>query len=74
VGAATGVMRRVIQSAPAVDQAPAGIVAEAKPSDDVTVVPAEVVVFASTGGAGEPEVDDQTVKWTWKAPFLPAES
>ena len=46
-GAAVGVMRRTIQSL-LDDHAPAGIVAAAKPSDEVTVVAEEELVFPST--------------------------
>src|SRR6266540_1336431 len=68
LGAAVGAMRRTIQSFPEVDQAPAGIVAEANPSAEPTVVGDDEVVFFSTYGA---EPDEYTVKWTRNGVFLP---
>jgi len=44
LGAATGVIRTISQSAPEVDHAPAGIVAAAKPSADSTVVDVAALV------------------------------
>ena len=68
-----GVMRNTIQSPVEEDQLPAGIVAEAKPSADSTVVAPPAVVFLSTAGATELEVV-HTVKWTRNGAFLPEES
>src|SRR5215211_4735966 len=63
LGAAVGVTRMTIQSAPALDQALAGIVAAANPFAESTVVEDEALVFFSTYGAMEPEAV-QTVKCT----------
>src|SRR5688500_1547942 len=73
LGAGMGVTRRTIQSALELDQAPAGIVAAAKPLAESTVVEDEELVFFSTYGAMEPDAA-QTVKCTRNGAFLPEES
>src|SRR4051812_27141211 len=71
LGAATGAMRSTSQSL-ADDQSSAGIVAEAKPSAEFTVVEDEEVVFFSTYGTGVPEL--YTVKWMRNGARFPAAS
>src|SRR5213595_278491 len=65
LGAAAGVIRTTTQSLLAVDHAPAGTVAEPKPSLDVTVVDEVGLVFFSTGPLAP------TVKCTRKGSRLP---
>src|SRR5207237_9344097 len=73
VGAAVGVIRMTSQSPVDDDQLPAGIVAEAEPSADSTVVAELAVVFLSTGGATELDAV-HTVKWIRNGALLPDES
>jgi hypothetical protein len=68
-----GVMRKIIQSPVDEDHVPAGIVAEAKPSADSTVVAPPAVVFLSTAGATELDAV-HTVKWTRNGARFPEES
>ena len=70
---AIGATRSTIQSPLAEDQLAVGIVAEAQPSADSTVVAAPVVVFLSTAGATELDAV-QMVKWTRNGAFFPEES
>ena len=72
-GGAVGVIRRMSQSPVDEDQLPAGIVAEAQPSADSTVVGEPAAVFLSTGGATELDAV-HTVKWMRNGAFLPEES
>src|SRR6267142_7261262 len=73
VGAAVGAIRRMSQSPVDEDQLPAGIVADAQPSAESTVVAEPALVFLSTKGATELDAV-QTVKWTRNGAFLPEES
>src|ERR1700730_2717034 len=63
-------MRSTIQSPVDDHELPAGIVAEAQPSAESTVVAAPGVVFLLTGGASELEAL-HTVKWTRNGAFFP---
>ena len=73
VGAAVGAIRRISQSPVWDDQSPAGIVAEANPSADSTVVAEPDAVFLSTRGTTELDAV-HTVKWIRKGALLPEES